>query len=275
MSDAGIDAEDFATNVRRGYFRKAVASVMGQNPIGIERTKRFLIEFNQLDSAHQESMLDWSCLPAERLPVNGQKWYVEEIARHEMAHIVVAKALGFSTGDATLVLHSPDGSHQGTSVINLDYSTPSLSEVSAYLDRRVIILLAGYLAEQAVAHERQSCAYQTIRSKLEESDLQKALELIRIKLNIERISHPNAIEKMLHALVLRASTIVEANFSVISALAQRFADRIEFYEQRIGWEGCKIDEQPEIKQIVRNEGSALESGNLEMDSQRDQWTRSR
>jgi hypothetical protein len=73
MSDAGIDEEDFATNVRRGDFRNAVASVMGQNPIGIERTKRFLIKFSQLGSAHQESMLDWSCLPAERLPVNGQK----------------------------------------------------------------------------------------------------------------------------------------------------------------------------------------------------------
>jgi hypothetical protein len=46
-------------------------------------------------------------------------------------------------------------------------------------------------------------------------------------------------------------TIVEANFSVISALAQRFADRIEFYEQPIGWEGSEIDKQPEIQQIVK------------------------
>lgn len=251
MSDAEIDAEDFAANVRRGDFRNAVAVVMGQNPIGINRTKRFLIEFNQLDSAHRKSMLAWSCLPAERLPVNGQKWYVEEIARHEMAHIVVAKALGFSTGEATLVLHSPDGSHQGTSVINLDYPTPSLGEVSAYLDRRVIILLAGYIAEPADASERQSCVYHTIQSKSAESDLQKALELICVKLNIEGISRPNAIDEILHTLVLRASTIVEANFSVISALAQRFADRIEFYEQRIGWEGSEIDKQPEIQQIVK------------------------
>jgi hypothetical protein len=251
MSDAEINTEDFAANVRRGDFRKAIAEVMGQNPIGIERTKRFLIEFNRLDSAHRESMLSWSILPAERLPVNGQKWYVEKIARHEMAHIVVAKALGFSTGGVTLVLHSPDGSHQGTSSINLDCPTPSLSEVSAYLDQRVIILLAGYIAEPADASERQSCAYLTIQSKRGESDLQKAWELIRVKLNIEGISRPNAINEILHILVPRALTIVEANFSVISALAQRFADLIDFYEQPIGWEGSEIDKQPEIQQIVK------------------------
>jgi hypothetical protein len=228
---------------------------MGQNPIGIKRTKSFLIKYNQLDSAHRESMLAWSHLPAERLPVNDQKWYVEQIARHEMAHIVVAKALGFSTGEATLVLHSPDGSHLGTSVINLDYPTPSLSEVSAYLDRRVIILLAGYIAEPAAASERLSCAYRTIQNKSveSESDLQKALELIQVKLNIEGITRPNANNEILHTLVLRASTIVEDNFSVISALAQRFADRIEFYEQRIGWTGSEIDNQPEIQQIVKTQ----------------------
>lgn len=251
MSDAEMDAENFATNVREGDYRSAVASIMGQQPTGIKRTKRFLIEFNKLESAHQEAILAWSCLPLERLPINDQKWYVEEIARHEMAHIVVAKALGFSTGEATLVVHSPDGSHQGTSVINLDSPTPSLSEVSTYLDRRAIVLLAGYLAEPADAHERKSYAHQIIQSKITESDLQKALELIRIKLNIEGNFHPKGMGDILHTLVLQTSTIVEANFSVISSLAKKFADRIEFYEQCIGWEGSEIDKQPEIQQIAK------------------------
>lgn len=251
MPNIEINADDFTANVQRGDFRSAIASVMGQNPIGIKRTKRFLIEFNKLDSAHKESMLTWSRLPTEQLPINDQRWYVEVIARHEIAHIVVAKALGFNTGEATLVLNSPDGSHQGTSVINLDFPTPSLSEVSNYLDRRAIILLAGYLAEPADANVRQTNAYEIVSTKTAESDLQKALELIHIKLNIEGISDPSAVNQSLHALALRASAIVEANFKIISALAQRFAERIEFYEQRIGWEGCEIDKQPEIQQLVK------------------------
>lgn len=251
MPDTEIDIVDFVTNVQGGNFRDAVASIMGENPIGIKRTKSLLIEFNQLDYAQQESMLAWAHSPEERLRITGQKWYVEEIARHEMAHIVVAKAMGFATGNATLVLHSRDGSHQGTSVVYLDSSTPSLSEVSTYLDKRVIVLLAGYLAELDDAHERKSNAYKIIQSKSSESDLQKALELIQLKLNIEGNSHPNAIDNTLYELVLRASVIIEANFSVISALAQRFSTRIEFYGQCIGWEGCEIDKEPEIQHIIK------------------------
>lgn len=250
MSDTRISTEDFATHVHSGEFRNAITGMMGQNPKGIARSKNLLIEFEQLDSAHQESMVAWCRLPAERLPVTDQRWYVEKIARHEMAHIVVAKALGFRTGDATLVLHSPDGSHQGTSVVNLDYPTPSLEAVSTYLDRRVIILLAGCIAEPDDVSERRSGAFRTVKSESAESDMQKARELIQVKLNIQGISHPNAADDMLRTLGRQASNIVEANFCVISALAQRFADRIEFYEQRIGWEGSEIDKEPEVQQIA-------------------------
>lgn len=257
MSDVRISTEDFATHVHSGDFRNAVAGMMGQNPKGIARSKNLLIEFEQLDSTHRESMLAWCRLPAEKLPVTNQRWYVEEIARHEMAHIVVAKAFGFSTGDTTLVLHSPDGSHQGTSAVNLDCPTTSLEEVSAYLDRRVIILLAGYIAESADASERKSRAYRAVQSMHAESDVQKARELIQVKLNIQGLTRPNAPDEMLRTLVRQASKIVEANFCVISALAQRFADRIEYYEQRIGWEGSEIDKEPEVQQISGPRGIDL------------------
>lgn len=251
MSNAEIDSEDFAAHIQKGDIRNAVAEVMGETPIGIKLSKRLLIEFSLLKPVHQKLMMDWSHSPDMPLPIGDQKWYVEEIARHELAHIVVAKALGFSTGSVSLVLHSSDGSHQGTSDINLDCQTPSLSEVSAYLDRRVIVLLAGYIAESDDASVRNSCVNSPFTNKNAESDLQKALELIQIKSNIERVSHPNANDKILRSLVLRSSTIVETNFSVISALAQRFADRIEFYEQRIDWEGSEIDNQPEIQHILK------------------------
>ena len=246
MSDTKMYTEDFAAFIRRGDIRSGVAEVMGQNPIGIDRSKRLLLKFNQLDSVHQKLIMDWSCSRDESLPIGDQKWYVEVIARHEMAHIVVAKALGFSTSEVTLVLNSPDGSHQGTSVIKLDSQTTSLSEVSAYIDRRVIVLLAGYIAESDDASERMSCAHH-ISQKSTESDLQKALELIQIKSNM--IPQPNTRDRILSSLALRSLAIVEANFSVISALAQRFADRVEFYQQCIGWTESDIDEQPEIKLI--------------------------
>lgn len=247
----GSNSSAFAESIRAGDYRDAVASIMGQNPKGIERSKSLIIEFDKLEIKNQEQLIAWSKLPSVRLPIkNEQKWYVEEIARHEMAHIIVAKAVGFGTGEATLVLQSPDGSHQGTSMIYLDCSTPSLKSVSTYLDRRIMVLLAGYLAEPADALVRQNHKHQIIQSKMTESDLQKVLELIQLKLNIESSLDPNAIESTLHAMTERASAIVEANFNVISSLAQKFADRVEFYEQCVGWLGDEIDNQPEIQQIV-------------------------
>jgi hypothetical protein len=250
MSTTKFCSDAFAGAIRGGNCRDAVASIMGQNPTGINRSKQLLIEFKKLDPSDQEAILDWSQLLPERLPIKDQRWYVEAIARHEMAHIVVAKAMGFSTGEATLVLHSPDGSHQGTSLIHLEHSTPLLNDVSTYLARRTIVLLAGYLAEPEEAHERTSDAHLIIKEKIAESDLQKALELIRVKLNIEGSSQQNTVEGALHSLVEQASSIVEKNFGVISSLAQKFAARIDFYEQRIGWEEHEIDAQPEIQKIV-------------------------
>lgn len=247
----GSNSGAFAESIRAGDCRDAIASIMGQNPIGIDRSKRLLIEFDKLEINNQEQIIAWSQLPSVRLPVkNEHKWYVEEIARHEMAHIIVAKAVGFGTGEATLVLHSPDGSHQGTSVIYLECSTPSLKSVSTYLDRRIMVLLAGYLAEPVDALDRQTQKHQIIQSKMTESDLQKVLELIQLKLNIEVKLDPNAIESTLHAMTEQASAIVEANFNVISSLAQKLADRVEFYEQCVGWSRGEIDNQPEIQLII-------------------------
>lgn len=250
MSDTEFNSDAFADTILAGSCRDAVASIMGQNPIGIDRSKMLLIEFNKLDTKAQEAILNWSLLPSERLPIDNHRWIVEKIARHEMAHVVAAKAMGFNTGEATLVLYSPDGSHQGTSLIYLDESTPSLEDVAKYLDRRIIVLLAGYLAEPEDARDRKNFARQIIQNNIAESDLQKALELLRIKLNIEGSLQPEALEGALHAQIQRASSIVEANFSVIASLAQKFAARIDYFGQRIGWEGREIDDQPEIQQIV-------------------------
>jgi hypothetical protein len=244
--------EDFIINVQRGDFRSAIASVMGQNPKGINRSKLLLNEFNNLDSEQQKAILAWTKNPKEKLPITDQRWYLEEIARHEMAHIVTAKSMGFNTGGATLVLYSPDGSHLGTSTINLQLQTSSLSDVSNYLERRIIILLAGYLAEPADAQDRNEILHKLISIKSEESDLQKAQELMWIRLNIDGISHPSSVNQGLKKLAHRASAIVEANFQIISTLAQRFSSRIEFYEERIGWSECEIDKQPEITQIVKS-----------------------
>lgn len=208
------------------------------------------LQFDQLQEPLQHSVLEWAKTPLERLPVTDQRWYVEEISRHEIAHIIVAKALGFRTGEVTLVLNSRDGSHVGTSEVFLECVTSSIAEVSTYVCHRIMVLLAGAIAEPAARSVRIPRAYDLVRSEGAASDLQKVFELIRLQLNITGIDEPTALDNMLRGLVIKTSQLVEANFSVIEALSERFSSRIKFYGQRIGWEGSEIDAQPEIRNIV-------------------------
>lgn len=193
-------------------------------------------------------------MPRLRISEFDQGWYVAKLARHEMAHIVVAKALGFRTGEVTLVLKSPDGDHIGTSGVFLETDTSSLEEVVRYLQYRVAVLLAGSIAEAESVDELRIDADSQVRSAGAASDLQKATELITLLLNIQGKLEPDALEHALDQQTLWTVQIVAANYDVIQALAKRFADRIEFYGQCVGSRGHEIDAEPEISQIVRFTG---------------------
>ncbi|MDB5996171.1 MAG: peptidase [Pseudomonas sp.] len=76
------------------------------------------------------------------------------IAHHEMAHYVVARALGFATGGVSLTV-TMDLRHQGGASINLVRPIPSLQEMKAYLEARMMVLLAGAMG-QTLSSKRSS-----------------------------------------------------------------------------------------------------------------------
>jgi hypothetical protein len=244
---------EFMTWIESGNYRSAVAGIMGQNSVGIERTRALLQFFNRLDVSRQKSLLDWCETPMSPLRISDfdQSWHVEQLARHEMAHIVVAKALGFRTGDVTLVLKSPGGDHVGTSRVFLEKETSSMEQILGYLRSRIAILLAGSIAEVESIRELRSRAQGQVRSEGAASDLQKALELITVLLNVQCKFGTKALEREVEQLTSWAVQVLTPNYDVIQALAKRFADKIEFYGQQIGWAASEIDTQPEIVKIVR------------------------
>lgn len=71
---------------------------------------------------------------------------VRTLAQHEMGHYVLARVMGFGTGKVTMELMGFDG-RRGGSTIHLDQPTADLDAVISYLERRVIVLYAGALAE--------------------------------------------------------------------------------------------------------------------------------
>lgn len=243
------DYEGFIAGLTSGHFRDALACMMGQNSEGIERTRQLLIQFIHLGPGLQTALLDWCREPQGPMQVGDLRWYLVKIARHELAHLVVAKLTGFSPEDLTLVLLSPDGNHMGTSTMNLFCETLTIADTCAYLERRIMVLLAGSIAEAENAGGVRKAALESIYSEGAASDLQKALELIQLHLNIQGNTDSEAMESMLHSMAYRTAEIVETNYETISVLAQRFCDGISNFGQRIGWTASDIKDQPEFANL--------------------------
>ncbi len=54
MVDEESNTRSFATLVHGGEVRDAVAGIMGQDPVGIERTQNLLLQFNELEGCLQD-----------------------------------------------------------------------------------------------------------------------------------------------------------------------------------------------------------------------------
>ena len=63
-----------------------------------------------------------------------------QIANHEMAHYVIARALGFETGGVTLTV-TMDLRHQGGASIGLVRSISSMDAMREHLEARMMVCL--------------------------------------------------------------------------------------------------------------------------------------
>ena len=69
-----------------------------------------------------------------------------QIANHEMAHYVIARALGFETGGVTLTV-TMDLRHQGGASISLVRSISSMEAMKEHLEARMMVLFAGAMGQ--------------------------------------------------------------------------------------------------------------------------------
>ena len=144
------------------------------------------------------------------------------LAQHEMGHYVLATVMGFGTGEVTLELIGHNG-HKGGSTIHLAQPTADLDAVSNYLERRVIVLYAGALAETLSPRQTlqrgvdNAKAVEIIHNSIlgAEQDHAKAREAITLLRNIQNpdTCDPDEIQRQLSAtgnrLWARATKLVE------------------------------------------------------------------
>ena len=175
----------------------------------------------------------------------------QRVARHECGHYIVARALGFATGFCSVTINFPNG-HKGEAETTLPTALRSISDIDAYLVRRVKVLYAGSLAEALDASgidEKQALI--NIRTGGEQ-DHAKARELIHI---IRDLRHPDTTtedsQPELDAIELElwngAADIVIAERDIIEGLGKRLASEVKDYETRAMLSADVIDALPSIQ----------------------------
>ena len=160
-----------------------------------------------------------------------------------MGHYVIARALGFQTGDVTIKLLGPLDGHHGTATITLSEAIKSLEDVRLYLERRVIVLYAGALAEtlpySASPTKRvdvdRACEILENPGQGAEQDHAKVRELVHALRNISHLDTDLSNEDVLQGeldelngkLLNRAVELVEKLAETITGLADNLAGQVK------------------------------------------------
>ncbi|TBN45169.1 peptidase M41 [Pseudomonas sp. BGI-2] len=168
-----------------------------------------------------------------------------QIANHEMGHYVVARALGFETGDVSLTV-TMDLRHQAGASITLARSITTIEAMKEHLQARMMVLFAGAMA-QSLASKRSSGkrvdkpkAAAILRGELgAEQDYAKIRELRHL---LRNITYPDTdpasldritaeLKEITDCLWGRTQTIVEALADTITGLGEALVDGMGIVEQ--------------------------------------------
>ncbi|RON17372.1 peptidase M41 [Pseudomonas frederiksbergensis] len=168
-----------------------------------------------------------------------------QIANHEMGHYVVARALGFETGDVTLKV-TMDFRHQAGASILLARSISSIEEMKEHLEGRLIVLFAGAMSQTlSTKHSARkfvdkSKATAILNGELgAEQDYAKVRELRHL---LRNISYPDTdpasseritaeLKEITDRVWLRTQQIVEALADTITELGAALVDGMTIVEQ--------------------------------------------
>jgi hypothetical protein len=168
-----------------------------------------------------------------------------QIANHEMAHYVLARALGFETGGVTLTV-TMDLRHQGGASISLVRSISSMDAMREHLEARMMVLFAGAMGQALVSKPSldkrvdKSKATAILKGELgAEQDYAKIRELRHL---LRNIAYPDTdpassdritaeLKEITDRVWFRTQTIVEQLADTITGLGGALVDGMVIVEQ--------------------------------------------
>lgn len=179
---------------------------------------------------------------------------VELVARHEVGHMIAAKALGFRTGAVTVQITDLRGGYQGGAEITLGKPLRTVDAIVEYLGSRTVVLWAGALAEtlRGASEPDQGAACKCLRGEGGKTDHAKACELVNL---IRNLQHPETqneakwqaeVDKIEKELWIRAVDVVTAERELICGIARRLAQMVKEVGPSYALSAQEIDVTPNI-----------------------------
>ncbi|MDQ0126829.1 hypothetical protein J2W17_005825 [Pseudomonas lini] len=194
-----------------------------------------------------------------------------QIAHHEMAHFVMARALGFATGGVTLTV-TMDLRHQGGASITLARSISSIDAMKEYLEARMMVLLAGAMGQTLSSTHSPRTLVDKPKATIilkgglgAEQDYAKVRELQQL---IRNIAYPDTnpassdritaeLKEITDRVWLRTQEIVETLADTITELALALVDGMVMVEQwgragdtyEVVWTGEMLDRLRPVQAI--------------------------
>ena len=181
---------------------------------------------------------------------------IMKVARHEVGHMIAAKAMGFKTGGITIELIDNHGAHKGGAEITLCRPLQPLrtvDDIGRFIIDRVVVLWAAALAETArdgKADQEAACA--CLKTGGGVQDHAKVTELLNLLRNLrhpdtatdeERQAELTSIEQEVWA---RTVAVVEADEPLIAGMAGRVAHLVKMTATTYTLSAAEIDRTPNI-----------------------------
>lgn len=186
--------------------------------------------------------------PTTEFPQDLKQFTCQKL-RHEYGHLVVARLLGFETGEVVIQVFPEDRQHKAWSEIFLGMPLRTTAEIANFLERRIVILFSGAMSEAPCAEEVGGSYVEQICFKLDGAggDESKIREFIAVHQNITKPDQTDPVaisqgrESLYHELRDRAAQFVQNEFELIAELAADHADQLRPVSRGWSWGVMKTD----------------------------------
>ncbi|RLA84033.1 MAG: peptidase M41 [Epsilonproteobacteria bacterium] len=179
---------------------------------------------------------------------------IKYLAQHEVGHYIVARVLGFKTGNISLEILDFNGGHKGMAEIILFAELSNIDNIIKYLENRIIVLYAGALSQTLNNGKiNEDEANDLLLNKGSQNDFAKIRELIHVLRGIKYpktvidVQANNELDEIANNLWTKTIKIVEDEKELITGLASIFESDIKYTEQNIIITEKELDNIPYIK----------------------------